>query len=772
MNSIFWVGKYESDIEHCNFFSGSITYYGSNKNNNFAFCKNDTRISSLLSDAYISFVMQTMKFQIAKNYDTKFLFYNQVLANEITSLVKEFETHILCINSSSILNTLNNKIYCKLWLSNILKSVPFKVLSKSVCTFKRLKNIFPNYDYFIVQKNISSGGKGTFLLNKYNEESICKQLEDNELYNVSPYIKNSYSINMHICITDDIIIQFPISLQILKEIDHKLLFLGSDYIEAKNIPEYVVDQIYIKTNEISNELKTLGYRGVLGIDLLVTANEIYFIEINPRFQGSSMPLSKALVENNLPSLYEIHTRAFFNKIDKNLQKKIQTTSINYSFINYSNFFPTENLLYLYHKMSSNKCYDIYTDGYKEDKPIDYNAYIFRILFSTNICSVNKDHSINIAENLLVDKKFQIPIHSADDVISLKISLLMRGVILSSSAIKYITQKSSIKNATFNAIDVKILDGLKVNCPINIPFSDLSPFYIEYDPLNGLQLYYDNYYISNIEVDTNENLLDKITISGIPYSKIGFKTNDRVRIRHTSVCYFKENGQSCSFCESKHNKKVPFDENDIYEVIDAYEKYVDFRHYLIGGASEQIDIEPLRIKKIIQYIRNHSKKPIYLMSLPPKDISHIYDYYQLGLNEVAFNLEVFNREIAVQVMPGKGAIPLEQYMNALEESTKYLGKTGNVRSMLIIGLEPEDSLLKGIKTLSSIGVSPMLSVFRPMPMSSMKKIVPPSIATVKDIFNKAENICNEYNVQLGPACEQCQNNTISLPFRYKEIFNKN
>lgn len=157
-----------------------------------------------------------------------------------------------------------------------------------------------------------------------------------------------------------------------------------------------------------------------------------------------------------------------------------------------------------------------------------------------------------------------------------------------------------------------------------------------------------------------------------------------------------------------------------------------------------------------------------MSLPPEDISHIYDYYQLGLNEVAFNIEIYDRRIAAQLMPGKGKIPLTQYMNALEESTKYFGRTGNVRSMLIVGLERENSLLTGVKDLCSIGVSPMLSIFRPMPLTKMNHIIPPTNNDIKRIYKTAEKICQQHNLQLGPSCDQCQNNTLSLPNHYLSI----
>lgn len=763
---LYWVGKYESDIENCSIFKGSITYYGSNKCNNYAFCKGNIRINSMQGNGFKNFVIRTIEKKIAENISSKFMFYNQRLAHEIIALRPEYLSYIIGLNESSLIDTLNNKLYNRLWFSSIIDIIPMKLFEKNECNYKNVQIFFPEYSQFIIQKNISSGGKGTFILARDTENAILSELDDKELYIVSPYISESYAVNIHVCIADTCIIKFPLSLQINKLIDNRLLFCGSDYIASDSISNEIKTHINDKIEKICALLKAFGYKGILGIDLLVAKNHLYFIEINPRFQGSSLPLNKGLIENNLPSLYDLHLDAFLNKISAETKEKIDNLTINYSILIYNNFTYNYYISELYLQMKNNgDLFKIYEDGYQTSMHIDNNAYVFRVIIKQNISYINPDNKVNLNENLMDNKYLNFPIKYADEIITLKISLLIQGVRLSKDAYDYISRKNSVKNATFNAIDISIFDGLKINCPNNIPFSDLSPYHIEYDPLNGLQLYYKYSYVSNVKVDTNENILERKTSSGVPYSSIGFKTNDRVRIRHAAICYFKEHGQSCSFCESKHTKPYNFLDSDIYEVIDAYEKEIDFRHYLIGGASEEIGLEPERIKKIIQYIRKKSSKPIYLMSLPPKDITHIYDYYQLGLNEVAFNLEIYDRKIAAKIMPGKGKIPLSQYMNALEESTKYFGKTGNVRSMLIVGLEPKKSLMNGIKYLCSIGVSPMLSIFRPMPLTPMKDIVPPSVEDVKGIYQKSDDICKQHGLSLGPLCIQCQNNTLSLPSHY-------
>ena len=117
---------------------------------------------------------------------------------------------------------------------------------------------------------------------------------------------------------------------------NKLLYKGCDFIAYR---ELVDEKIDLKVKEyatiVGKIMQEKGYRGVLGIDSIIYDNEVYFMEINPRFQNSSTILNKALRENNLPSLQELHYNCFYGK-DINLPK----FSVNYS--SYINEYRTKN----------------------------------------------------------------------------------------------------------------------------------------------------------------------------------------------------------------------------------------------------------------------------------------------------------------------------------------------------------------------------------------------------------------------------------------------
>lgn len=151
-----------------------------------------------------------------------------------------------------------------------------------------------------------------------------------------------------------------------------------------------------------------------------------------------------------------------------------------------------------------------------------------------------------------------------------------------------------------------------------------------------------------------------------------------------------------------------------------------------------------------------------MSVPPENLGILNDYYDAGLNEVAFNIEIFDRASATKYMPGKGRIPLEEYQNALLHSVELWGNTGNVKCLLVYGCESNNSFLQGVQWLASHGIQPVISVFRPLRNTDMENIIPPEIKMLTALFYRAQIICQSFGLVLGPDCILCQNNTLSIP----------
>jgi hypothetical protein len=183
--------------------------------------------------------------------------------------------------------------------------------------------------------------------------------------------------------------------------------------------------------------------------------------------------------------------------------------------------------------------------------------------------------------------------------------------------------------------------------------------------------------------------------------------------------------------------------------------------MIGGGSGKIGNETALISKISRYISTHYKLPIYVMCLPITKKEDLIKLKTSGVTEIAFNLEICERNIAKLIMPGKGRISFSTYIEALQRAVQVFGATGQVRSALLVGLDKEDDLYATIRLLCGIGVAPILSYLRPIENGIFKYYVGPTADETKLIYQKSEEICQSYNLSLGPSCKICQNNTLQL-----------
>ncbi len=745
---IIWVGNRESEILCSNIFYKSITMYGSNKGNNVS-------INSGKEKGFINFIIDSIDEELKCN-DVKLFFYSTKTAESVASKAPYLRERIINKYISSFLKFIENKTYSYLWASNIMPIIEFTEMFGNECTYNKLSNIFSKRKKFVIQENYSSGGTGTFVLTEENEDIIFQQLDKYSCYKVSPYYECSYSVNVHIIISNKKISILQPSIQIIENANNRLLYKGADFLAYLKLSPEIKQKILKCAANIGNSLQKLGYLGVCGLDLLVINNNVFFIEINPRFQASSMLINYALKHNSLPDLQTIVYDIFNDSVDSEILSEIENIKIEFSMLSfYQNEFLAFNnyLLSLLRNTSAN-----IEKLIVENEGSSINGeYIFRVIFNTNISSINYDGNLFVYQNLLNYSNLSSDILRQNMVI-LKCALLTQGVRVSDEVQDLYVNGKFIKIATFDAIDITIDNDIVINCPTKTKFVELSPFSIQKHD-DEVALFYLNDFISQIKIAEQEQLPVKYTRNNINIHRIGYLTTDRLRIKHTSICLFKKKDHGCKFCHitSVSDAEIPLD--DIFETIDQYQSNVDFKHFLIGGPSNSYQNEEYYVNKIARYIRLTSNKPIYVMSIPPVDANTLEQYYNSGVTEVAFNIEIFDREIAKTVMPGKGDIPLNQYELALKKSSQLFGKE-NTRSMLIIGLDSQESFLRGIEYLCKLGVTPMISPFRPMDKTELSNFVPPTINYILETYFKTKEICKKYGIKLGPTCVYCQNNTLT------------
>ncbi len=754
MEHIYWVGVRKSDLLSLgSLYQGSITFFGDGKDGNIClFHKGITRKNHNIElDIFSAFNKEAMEKVIYNDPEAKFMFYNPILAYSLESHLRE---RVICLNPLDILKIIDDKMLCKLWLKESVRQLECIQMFGKEINLKSLNNILGNRGEYVIQHPVSSGGTGTYIFNSQNCASIMKKLCPFQLYTVMPYYRNAVSLNMHCVIYANDFQLYPLSVQIIKEKNSNLLYKGCDFISCRSLTDHIQAQIRIQAEKICQRLCQSNYRGVCGIDFMLIDDQIFFCEINPRFQASTLVLNLALAENKLLSINEMTMKSF-----SDMTEPIMFASdINVSYSAYA--YEEDDAYREFHKnifqtyFSSHQKNHILKDGYSFDICADQGAYLFRLVFPYPLTDISNGtvHTNELFEGYRLEKPVE--------PIRLKLMLLVFGVKISPEAISCIEQNGSLREGNFSAIDIILWDHFIVNCPYGINHAEYSPFTIAMDSAQ-LALFYLQEKITDISIYYESRLNQKRTSRGVLYSSVAFLATDRLRINYNPVCYYKYSQNACWFCNLPESN-APYSFCDISEIIEDYIQHESFRHILLGGGSSNPSSNFENVIKLAKYLKEKTDKPLYLMSLPPQDLNIIPKLHQAGISEIAFNIEIFQESLALHYMPGKGRIPRQHYYHALEKAVSLWGNQGNVRSMVILGLEPEESLLFGIEHLCQIGVQPMLSIFRPMEGTPLSSKLPLSIQKTLELYEKIQCICQKYGQILGPSCAYCQNNTLSVP----------
>lgn len=756
MINLYWVGIKESEIRSCkNLFAGSITYNGSGEDGNIAYTHIHGEILNYNNDSFKldAFMRNTLMELIRTVPDVKFMFYTPYYAY---FLGDEIAHHTVCLNEKSILSLLRDKMKTRMWLANTISVLDTIVLTGMECSLSNLRKLLPGCDSFVLQGCTGSGGNDTYLVTENSWDTVLKDLNKYEIYLLAPNIQHSYSVNIHALIGKNIAFTSP-SIQIIENENNRIIYHGADFIEFRNVPIEIKNKIIELSTQICGKLQCMGYKGILGIDYLIEGDHIYFLEINPRFQASTPLINLELADAHGLTIQDILLN-IFSKEDYVIPEL--NTDINFS--NYivdateDNCFYSE---YLQNISASDEVKEILLDGYCRGICFEDRACLFSLVLSTNITTINPDGVLNIHENIRPYRNDVPNPKSKLGFFKLKSRLLVQGIRFSPEALHLLATKD-IRKGTYSSIDLYFSDSLVINCPLDLKLCSLSPFSIAYER-EGLILCYADRKVSRISIDFGNEYQDLKTKHNVPYGDISFLATDRLRIHHSLGCTYKTANKGCMFCDvpaSVHSLKT----EDIYEVIDWHLQNSNFDHILIGGGSSARDSEPFRVLDIIRYIRKYTKKSLYLMALPPKEPAILSEYFRAGLDEIAFNIEIFDRKQAAKIMPYKGSVSLSEYENAFKYAVKLWGSTGKVKCLLVYGLETEKSFLNGIHWLASNGIQPVISVFRPLRNTEMQNRIPPESISLQNIYFEALSICQLYNLYPGPECVFCQNNTLSVP----------
>lgn len=352
--SIYYIG-FNANNAICNdqFFKGSITLYPTKEKGNIYF--SDQLLIDTKSDAFLENYKQFIHSKIKEINNGKFICFNE----KTYKLCQDID--VIRGNDKSLVDFLNDKFATRNFVKDCVPILEYSIFNE--LDYEDIKNTLGSK--FVVQGKNGSGGDNTYLVTNKNELNIIP----NGTYCISKYVKH-LPLNITLIIGDEEIIFLPISIQLIMLTDNKFKYVGGDFNYINNIDKKIIDKINDYSQKIGTKVKNKGYRGILGIDYILTENnEIIFMEINPRFQASSFLISLNLFEQYSLTIAELHYLAITNQHLPKIDLKM-----NESFVNCNSIQAFNNL----------ENYKIIDKGYFKDNPTS----IYRKVFNYSI--LNKE----------------------------------------------------------------------------------------------------------------------------------------------------------------------------------------------------------------------------------------------------------------------------------------------------------------------------------------------------------------------------------------------
>lgn len=327
--NIYYVGfNANNSILNNILFEGSITLYPTCEKGNIYFSDTvleDTTSINFLS-AYKLYIEKTVQTIIEQKGSCSLMCFNEKIL-KLCSDLKNIK--IIKNNSKELIDFLNDKYKIREYLKDDVPILKYKNEYGNKLNFTTLKEEFST-EQLVIQGIKGAGGENTYFIT--SEEDLLKIQNKNTKYCISEYHKH-LPLNTTLIIGNQEILQFPLSAQLISNKTGTFKYVGGDFVyPSERLGRDLQHQITIYNDKIAKKIKDLGYRGILGIDYILTEEgKIIFMELNPRFQSSTFILNQYLQENYQLDIATLHYMAIEGvKLPK---IKIKNDEIQKSFLN-------------------------------------------------------------------------------------------------------------------------------------------------------------------------------------------------------------------------------------------------------------------------------------------------------------------------------------------------------------------------------------------------------------------------------------------------------
>ncbi len=337
-----------------------------------------------------------------------------------------------------------------------------------------------------------------------------------------------------------------------------------------------------------------------------------------------------------------------------------------------------------------------------------------------------------------------------DIIKLKAGLLCLGMSIKDNTKEILLKEYPhfSEKGFIDAVNAKIL-GSNMSISVAEKYSEKSKYILEKIG--------DKYYVWDKDEKIEITFFQNLPKTGTVIDNIArLHADGCINIWPSTSCCYDKPDLKCRFCslEKKNSAPIPVD-----VMADGLKKLFEqippWTLNLSGGTYMNPDFMADYWCDLAKSVRKFSDCSIAVEFAPPADLSKLQKMKDSGINVAIMNLEIASPELRKKICPGKSQISYEHYHEAMKKAVEIFG-WGQVSSVLIGGIQPEEDIIKECEILSSMGVFPTIMPFRPMDNCDMKEFSscePESLIRMSMKLG-AMLVKNKLNPCLQEGCTKC------------------
>ncbi|MFQ6051141.1 MAG: radical SAM protein [Candidatus Hydrothermarchaeota archaeon] len=286
----------------------------------------------------------------------------------------------------------------------------------------------------------------------------------------------------------------------------------------------------------------------------------------------------------------------------------------------------------------------------------------------------------------------------------------------------------------------------------IPVGILNGYFTEESPFEIRQIGNEQFVFKSDELFAKirflprPDFLNKRTSEGIKMEDLcNYVAPGFLIIYLSQRCVYWRVKKQCKFCVTEYEDKLAEkNKEQIVELVEQALKEGSIKTHvnLTTGTLKGPDrgIKPLA--EVTNAIKERFDVKVSVNGEPPRDLKYL-DLLE-NADSLYINIEIFDEKYRKELMPGKGMIPIEHYVEVFKKSLEIFDEN-QVCSTLLAGLQRDEKLLEGAEFLAQLGVLPVVLPFYPRPFTPLENLKPPDAERMEKIYAETSEIIKDYGL---------------------------